>query len=740
MRVILASRRDSDREMLDRVLAEPACPVSDVLHVDSVTVLLRHLRERNPDLVLLGFDLTDGGQEALAPIWTGSSSANVLLLVDDGNAHRVPASLAPEVSTVVIRDESSASELADAIGRVVAGSERPERVPPVPIDVREYDHSRLREVFEESPAIIATFRGPDHVFEMTNPQYLSLIGDRDVIGRSIREALPEVEGQGYFELMDRAYETGKPVGGRDRALDIRTSPDGPVERRYVTFVYQPLLSSEEEVVGLVAHGVDVTEEVESQERLDETSRLLNGIVESVPDAVYAKDREGRYLMINSAGAALFDLTVEEVVGRMDDELFRETDAARIREDDREVLRSGRSIHVREQVRTHHGEERYFDVTKAPLRDGDGATVGVVGISREITERKRAEEALEASREKYRKLFQTTPQGIALSTLEDGRFIEVNEGFETLLGYERGELIDRCAPDIDIWVDEGDRDRLMERIREEGSVRQLEARLRRKDGETIEAEISGEAIEVDDVPSILTVTRDVTEERKHERELDRSREKLRRYAAHLTSAREQERTELARDIHDHLGQLLTGVKLKIARMARASDLGQAPEQQGFESIVELVDEAVEAVRDLSGSLRPSALDQIGLVDAVRWQVERAAEQFGFEGTVQSEVEELQLEDDEAIHVFRVVQEALTNVGRHAHAARVLVKFEVSDGLFTLRVLDDGVGIDAETARAVDSHGVMGMEERALVLGGEITLRIRSEGGTELRLEVPYPKEA
>lgn len=570
--------------------------------------------------------------------------------------------------------------------------------------------------------------------------------------KDAEDVLPELEERtppplSVIQLVDRP-EAGPGGGGTPDRVD-RTFVRGDVSpERLAGAVREARRASgsgdrgdpdeDGELDGDVPHGAGVAEQQGVEAEIDETARLLDGVVESVPDAIYAKDRAGRYLMMNSGGAELFGMTVDEVAGKTDYDLFTEADAAGIREDDRQVMASDAPIQFREQARIHHGETRYFDVTKAPLRRRDGSVSGVVGISRDITDRVRAEQALERSEEKHEKLFQATPMGIALSTLDDGTILEVNEGFEELLGHSREELVDRRAVDLSIWPEIEERRRLVRAILEEGEARKLDVTLRRKDGRVIEVEMFGEAIEIDERRCILTVTRDVTDQRESQRELARSRDKLQQYADHLTSARERERKQLARDIHDELGQLLTAVRLKVARIAKVSERGEELPPEEFGAITGLIDRGVEEIRNLCTSLRPSALDQFGLMDAIRWQAERAADRFDLDVAVRSELEELQLGGEKEIHVFRVIQEALTNVGRHAGADSAAIELDRDDGRLVIRVLDDGVGVGPGSQEASDSYGLLGMEERAHVLGGEFSLRDRTGdgGGTEARLELPY----
>jgi len=138
--------------------------------------------------------------------------------------------------------------------------------------VLELERSRLASIFVQAPAFIATLRGPEHVFELANPQYDQLVGHREILGKPVREALPEIEGQGFFELLDQVYATGQPFVGNEVLVLLRREKGGPLERRYLNFVYQPLLDTDGSVSGIFAHGVDITDQVETAQALREADR------------------------------------------------------------------------------------------------------------------------------------------------------------------------------------------------------------------------------------------------------------------------------------------------------------------------------------------------------------------------------------------------------------------------------------------------------------------------------------
>ncbi len=137
----------------------------------------------------------------------------------------------------------------------------------------ETERSRLAFLFASAPAFVATVRGPEHIFELTNPAYLQLIGHRDVIGKSVREALPEVEGQGFFEILDNVFRTGEAFIGKELPIEIQREPNGAPEKRFVDFVYQPIFEADKSVSGIFAHGIDITEQVEARRQAEFANRL-----------------------------------------------------------------------------------------------------------------------------------------------------------------------------------------------------------------------------------------------------------------------------------------------------------------------------------------------------------------------------------------------------------------------------------------------------------------------------------
>ena len=231
-----------------------------------------------------------------------------------------------------------------------------------------------------------------------------------------------------------------------------------------------------------------------------------------------------------------------------------------------------------------------------------------------------------------------------------------------------------------------------------------------------------------------IQRDVTERHRARETLQASREQLRALASRLQKVREEERTEMAREIHDELGQALTGLKLDIAWMKNRLPRDHEVMAQCV-SIIERIDQTSNAVRRIATSLRPSVLDQIGLAAALEWQGQEFRARTGIDVVVEQACNGVRIPDDLSSSAFRIVQESLTNVARHAKATHVTIRLAQDTKLMTLEVTDNGVGCMAGCLDGTKSLGLVGMRERALACGGELTVKGTPGRGTTVLMRVP-----
>lgn len=229
--------------------------------------------------------------------------------------------------------------------------------------------------------------------------------------------------------------------------------------------------------------------------------------------------------------------------------------------------------------------------------------------------------------------------------------------------------------------------------------------------------------------------EVVERRRVEDELRQSRQELRDLASHLQSVREQERTDIAREIHDELGQALTAMKMDVHWVGQQLDETRPEIHAKISSISRLADATIQMVRRISSALRPKLLDDLGLSAALEWQAREFEHRAGVACSIHSDPDDIVLDPARSTALFRIFQETLTNVARHAGASRVDVALRHLGGSVELTVSDDGTGITAEQASAPRSLGIVGMRERVLALGGTLEISGQAGHGTKLRVSIP-----
>ncbi len=223
-------------------------------------------------------------------------------------------------------------------------------------------------------------------------------------------------------------------------------------------------------------------------------------------------------------------------------------------------------------------------------------------------------------ERFFKVFQASPVAIILRTLSEGRVVDVNASYTELVGFRREELIGHTVHELGLWVDPSQGERVLDRLRRKGAVRNVEGRFRRKSGDIRDVLIWGELTEIQGETVVIGMIVDITERKRMETELRRSREQLRSLSAHLQQIREEERMRIARELHDELGGFLTVLKLDLAALGKEATTGSSSFRQKIDSMSKAIVRAIGSVRRICSDLRPSVLDHIGLTAGIGWQVE------------------------------------------------------------------------------------------------------------------------
>ena len=359
---------------------------------------------------------------------------------------------------------------------------------------------------------------------------------------------------------------------------------------------------------------------------------------------------------------------------------------------------------------------------------------------------RTEKALQRNEEHLRFLYEENPT-MYFTVAPDSTILSVNEFGASELGYAVKELLGK--PVLNIFP-EGQREtaqkHLLLCLKNFGQLHEWEIQKVRKNGKELWVRETARAVGTPEgKTAVLIVCRDVSKRRQVEEKLKRSQEQLRNLAVHLQAVREEERSGIAREIHDVLAQELTRLKLDIiwAHKRLNKSVNESIRDALFKKVRDMadhVDMVISTVQKIATELRPVVLDSVGLCAAIEWQVEDFERRTNISCHVSVLTEETAINDEQATATFRILQESLTNVIRHAGANQLRVSLIQEDEELVLQIHDNGCGIAQEKLDDLHSIGLMGMRERALALGGKVQITGTPGSGTTVTAHIPLVYQA
>ena len=486
---------------------------------------------------------------------------------------------------------------------------------------------------------------------------------------------------------------------------------------------------------------EITRRREAEQALRESEETAQALLNAPTDSALLLDTGGRVLAANeSAARALSAPNAEELLGRTIFDCFPEEIAVRERAHLDEVLRSGRPTRYEERRGS-----RIFDTHLYPVYDAGGKVVRVAIFSLDITELKKTEEELRRAQEELSlhskelerqvrqrtreitSILENTPAVVYVKD-QDFRYVMVGSRFERLFGVRSRDA--RGRTDYEIFPREiADQFRANDdRVAREQEAIQVEERVPQEEGVRTYLSVKFPLNDEDGrVRAMCGISTDITD-------LVKAQERLRRLSGRIMHSQEQERALIARELHDELGQLLTALRMDAAWLRRHL----RPERGGAfdraDAMCALIDRTIDEVRGIAIRLRPGVLDDLGLIDALEWYTEEFDRRYGVACSFHHRGMG-PLKDLPATSAYRIAQEALTNVARHAAATHAEVTLDVEGTEMVLRVEDDGGGFDMERVPESDGLGIAGMRERAVLAGGRLEIRSAPGEGTTVRFRVP-----
>ncbi len=585
----------------------------------------------------------------------------------------------------------------------------------------------------------------DGVIIYANPASEAMYGYRkgQLVGQHV-SVLNIDPGKSKTQILPSVISTGSWSGEL-----IQKKQDGS---HFPVYLSASIVTKKNKAIGMLGIIRDITASKLIEESLRKSETRYRVLNETLRDAYMQVAMDGRIIEFNDLFCQMLGYSPEELRALTYQELtpkrWHVVEAAIVRE---QIVPRGYSDVYQKEYRRKDGTIFPVELRTILSRDAEGQAVGMWATIRDITQRKRSEEKLFQSEEKFRVAFHTTPTVMGISTLRDGRYLEINKAFETTLEYSRDEVIGRTSSEVGIWTQHGQRQNLVLRLMEQGYLRDIEAVLRTKSGAPKTFIFSADVIPFQGVSCIMSAWLDISERKRAEDALQqlnltledqvakrtaaaesRTRQ-LQSLAVELIEAEERERKRISELLHDDFQQTLAAAKFRLE-----SALANLPLSSELTDVEGMLTDLISKARQLSHELNPAVLHHSGLVGALEWLCRNMREQFGLDVHLTADGVEQYENMPLKMFAFRAVQELLFNVVKHAGVKGARVSVSGTQDQLTISVSDPGNGFDPSILKRHNHKGGIGLlslRERASYLGGSLLIESAHGGGSRFTLTIP-----
>ena len=473
--------------------------------------------------------------------------------------------------------------------------------------------------------------------------------------------------------------------------------------------------------------LEIAERKRAEEALRDSEARFRRVTEAAFEGI-AVTEGGKLIDVTNKLAKLFGYQPKELIGKSLSELIE----PKVRNETMVKILSGYSIPY-ESVCIRKDRSTFHVEVCGKNYSSRGRELCVTAI-RDIAKRKMAEKVLQESEEKYKTLTENSLTGIFIH--QDGKFVFVNDNFANMHGYKPEELLQKghlmlVHPDERKILE----DIVVKRLEGKPVPHQYEVRRITKDGRSIWCEMMATVIQYKGKRAIMGNVIDTTERRLAENAIKKSEEQLRNLTTYLQKVGEIERTNIAREIHDELGQTLTVLKMDLTWLRKRLPEEQNSLREKTDGMFQLINKTIQTVKKISTELRPGLLDDLGLGAAIEWQAEEFQQRTGIQCNIIIEPKDITFDKDRNTAIFRILQETLTNIARHADATEVNLSLKQREGQIELKVRDNGIGITEDQISNPKSFGLIGIRERVKIFDGNNTLKGTPGKGTVMTIKIP-----
>jgi PAS domain S-box-containing protein len=701
----------------------------------------------------------------------------ILIVSDQEQTETVMAALQAGAEDYLVRQHLTSYWLRHAIRRALHHSTTKAVSPAIPPPSRraqEDSWALLADLVAQAPAFAALLWGPEHTFVSVNSAYLHLIGGRDILGKPVREALPEVNGQGYFDILDQVYSSGEAFRGQEMCIQIQGEQAGILEDHYVTFSYAPLIAANDTVSGILVLGTDVTEHVQLRQQWQEAHAQLDAVFASTPVGLAFLNRELHIVRVNEALTRMIGATHSEHQSGITptEVLSNWAEGAQLMERWREILTTGQpevGVEISGITPGSPHKQRVLIASWYPVRL-QGQIIGIGAVVEDATERKRAEQALRDNKQLLHSVLNSLTAHIAVID-QTGVIVAVNHAWERF-ALENGapsgskssagvNYLDvvrhSCATavagaDAVLTGIEGVLHNELAQFQFEYPCHAPEKRrwfllvvtpLHNSQGGAVIAhvEITERKLAEEERERLLLRSReeqaklDQLNQTLESRVRERSAQ-VRRLATELILVEQRERKNIAQVLHADIQQLLYALEFR-TELLRRSDYHAYSSM--LDEMEEIIQEALYSTRTLTVDLSPPVLPGEGLVEALQWLAAQMQKVHRLTVVLNAQSRPHLPQPEMQDLIFQIVRELLLNVVKHADVARATVTVDSEDYYLVVTVSDKGRGFDIVQSQQMQQQrrgfGLFSIRERLDLFDGYAELHSAPGAGTEVKVVLP-----
>ena len=590
---------------------------------------------------------------------------------------------------------------------------------------------RYRKIVNHLPLLICNYL-PGGEISLVNDAYCSYFEKSfdELVGSNFLSLIPETDQKTVIDNIS-ALTLDSPTQSHEHAV---ITPNGNI--RWQRWINHAIFDVRGEVVEYQSIGEDITERKQAEAELRKQKDYLNSLLETIPNPVFYKDEQGNYTGCNRAFEGFIGKPRSDIVGKTVYDIGPKEIADKYYEMDSTLFKRPGKQHYEWKIKRSDGALRDVIFDKATINDSIGNVVGLVGVISDITERKQSEHALQKSESTLKAILAASPIGICLVRKRILKW--TNQAMYRIWGYEMDSLLGQNTRVLYSDTEEYKRvGREFYSAIEQHGVGNIETQWVTGNGEKIHCYLQGCQLDASDAKKgIILAAMDITERK-------RAEGIVRNLSHMLLEAQENERKMISYELHDSIAQNLSYLKINCDTFFdnHSTISPELTEKMGKQS--ELIAQTIDAVRELSYGLHPPSLDQLGITQTIFQLCEEFSDAAGLSvDFIPTGMEALKHDPSLEINIYRLIQEGLNNIRKHANASHVKIVLIASYPNILLRIQDDGKGFDVKVREAeldgTKRMGLRSMTERVNLLQGIIKIKSRPTQGTKIFIKFPFKK--